>query len=461
MAVTPITHLEKTIAGSVQPVTHLEKVIVQTGGSGGSVTIDNVPTEGSPNAVSSGGVYDSLREKADIGAINECVKYDELSDYATHDDVDDAIADAISDIARFEYYLCGEGEYDPDTGVPTVPNPDTDHIYLVPTSGANKDMYAFINSAFVPLGTTELDLSGYATTQELSDATDNTLVVTGNFYPSNNTVVDIIPSATDILAAKNAGKTIKARFGNSYFNGSADFVFHNAYHYTAETPSETDYDGAEFFTVIPYAANICKVQWVSITTKEGVTTGRYTEYIVPRPDQIVPPSAYGNDYEFPLVEDGEYYLENFFSVMSNKYATSSRIAGSLNSDDTVVTPKAMKTWVDSQSFAASNAIPTVPTISTSSTIASDISSDAKTVSPKAMKTWVDSQSFETQSAATTALADKADAVHTHTKSQITDFPSNVLLGKVNGTNTQLTINVIDSGTPASGTPNTTITVVKG
>lgn len=46
MAVTPTTHLEKSIAGAVQPVTHLEKVIAEYGGggSGGSVTSVNGKT---------------------------------------------------------------------------------------------------------------------------------------------------------------------------------------------------------------------------------------------------------------------------------------------------------------------------------------------------------------------------------------------------------------------------------
>ena len=39
MAVTPTTHLEKSIAGAVQPVTHLEKVIAEYGGGGGGGSV--------------------------------------------------------------------------------------------------------------------------------------------------------------------------------------------------------------------------------------------------------------------------------------------------------------------------------------------------------------------------------------------------------------------------------------
>lgn len=52
MAIEPVTHLEKTIAGTVEPVTHLEKVIEQYGGGGGgSVTVDAELSTSSENPV--------------------------------------------------------------------------------------------------------------------------------------------------------------------------------------------------------------------------------------------------------------------------------------------------------------------------------------------------------------------------------------------------------------------------
>lgn len=98
---------------------------------------DNVPTQDSKRPVRSGGVYDFVKEQ-------------------------------ISGITSFAYYLCGTGEYDAQ-GVPTVQNPDTSHIYLTPTSGTNLNMYAYIGGAFTFLGTTEMDLSGYVTEQELAE----------------------------------------------------------------------------------------------------------------------------------------------------------------------------------------------------------------------------------------------------------------------------------------------------
>lgn len=159
---TPITHLEKSIAGTVDPVTHLEKVIAEYGGGGGGgeVTVDTELLPSSPNPVRNSAIYAALEDKA---------SKDDIADFVTDDDVEAAIADAIGDITKFEYYPCGVGEYDPNSGVPTVANPDTNHIYLTPTSGTNLNMYAYINSAFTFLGTTEVDLSGYAKTENLTD----------------------------------------------------------------------------------------------------------------------------------------------------------------------------------------------------------------------------------------------------------------------------------------------------
>ena len=59
MAVTPTTHLEKSIAGAVQPVTHLEKVIAEYGGGGGGGAVSSV--NGKTGAV--------VLTAADVGAV--------------------------------------------------------------------------------------------------------------------------------------------------------------------------------------------------------------------------------------------------------------------------------------------------------------------------------------------------------------------------------------------------------
>lgn len=133
------------------------------GGGGSEVTVDPSLSPSSPNPVRNSAIYAALDGKADKTA---------LDGYATDEDVEDAIQDAIGDITRFEYYLCGAGEYDAQ-GIPTVTGADTNHIYLTPTAGTNLNMYAYISNTFVFLGTTEVDLDDYAKTADVNAALAN------------------------------------------------------------------------------------------------------------------------------------------------------------------------------------------------------------------------------------------------------------------------------------------------
>ena len=53
--ISPISHLEKTIAGQEQPISHLEKIIVQYGtggsGSGGTTNYDDLTNKPSINGI--------------------------------------------------------------------------------------------------------------------------------------------------------------------------------------------------------------------------------------------------------------------------------------------------------------------------------------------------------------------------------------------------------------------------
>lgn len=67
MEIEPITHLEKSIAGTVDPVTHLEKVIEQYGGGGGgSGTVDTALSPTSTNPVQNKAVYTAFANVAEI-----------------------------------------------------------------------------------------------------------------------------------------------------------------------------------------------------------------------------------------------------------------------------------------------------------------------------------------------------------------------------------------------------------
>lgn len=127
------------------------KAVIESGGGGGEITIDQSLSPSSPNAVRNSAIFAALEGKADT----------------TY--VDEKILEEIGGITTFEYYPCEPGEYDAQ-GVPTVANPDTSHIYLTPTSGTNLNMYAYIENAFTFLGTTEVNLDGYATTADVTAA---------------------------------------------------------------------------------------------------------------------------------------------------------------------------------------------------------------------------------------------------------------------------------------------------
>lgn len=189
----PITHLEKSIAGETAPVTHLEKVFAKYGGGGGGaeIDVDTSISESSPNPVENRAIAAALANKADAA---------DIADFMTENEVETAIENAVGDIVRFEYYLCGQGEYDPNTGVPTVIGADTNHIYLTPTSGTNLNMYAYINSAFTFLGTTEVDLDGYAKTDELADVAN-----TGSYNDLSDKPT--IPTAVTVDSAITQGGT--------------------------------------------------------------------------------------------------------------------------------------------------------------------------------------------------------------------------------------------------------------
>ena len=175
----------------------------------------------------------ALSAKADTSAVNAA-----LALKANSADVTAAIAAAIGSVSSFEYYLCGNGEYDPQTGVPTVQNPDAEHIYLVPTSGSNLNMYAYISGGFTFLGTTEVDLSGYAKTADLAD------VATSGSYEDLDDTPDI-PEKTSELT-NDAGFITKPRTtylsqtpsdeedGGSGFVGGADHAYSTSMQPTAD-----------------------------------------------------------------------------------------------------------------------------------------------------------------------------------------------------------------------------------
>lgn len=84
------------------------------------------------------------------------------SGYQNASQVSSAIASAVGQITSFEYQVV---QTLPQTGEKGV-------VYLVANTGTTPniyDEYIWVNNAFEKIGTTDIDLSGYATTQDLED----------------------------------------------------------------------------------------------------------------------------------------------------------------------------------------------------------------------------------------------------------------------------------------------------
>ena len=106
-----------------------------------------------------------------------------------------AMQQAIDNINTMKIHICTSEEYDAQTGVPTVQNPDAQTFYLVP-AGESSNLFiewVYVNSAWERFGSADIDLSGYATKADtVLDTTlsrgrkANTTVGTSSFAFGNN-----------------------------------------------------------------------------------------------------------------------------------------------------------------------------------------------------------------------------------------------------------------------------------
>jgi hypothetical protein len=83
------------------------------------------------------------------------------------------VTDAIAGITGMNFKVLASGEYDASTGIPTITG-EAGYIYLVPISGtANNayDEYIYINNSFEKIGSTDIDLSDYLKTSDVTEYT--------------------------------------------------------------------------------------------------------------------------------------------------------------------------------------------------------------------------------------------------------------------------------------------------
>jgi len=160
------------------------------------LSFDNLPTANSGNPVRSDGIKYAL----------------------------DLINSRIDNLKVFAIYVCQSGEYDPDTLVPTIQNPDTETFYLVP-SGTGSDVFTewiYINNHWEIFGSSQIDMSNYVTVTDLQDALDDKQDVL---------TFDNVPTA-------NSNNPVKSGGVKSALDGKSDTGHNHDDRYY--TDSETD-----------------------------------------------------------------------------------------------------------------------------------------------------------------------------------------------------------------------------
>lgn len=71
-----------------------------------------------------------------------------------------------------DIHICSASEYDAETGIPIIANPNDKTFYLVPTeNGASPDLFTewvYVNNAWEMFGSAKIDLSGYLTDVQIN-----------------------------------------------------------------------------------------------------------------------------------------------------------------------------------------------------------------------------------------------------------------------------------------------------
>ena len=410
-----------------------------------ALTFDNAPTSGSNNPVKSGGVYSAIAA---------------------------AITEAFAEISQFSLYKCGAGEYDSQTLLPTVQDPDSLHIYLVPDSGNYKE-YVWVNNAWDLIGTTEIDLTGYAKTEDIPTVPTNVSAFT------NDAEYAVRPLQTVWQLA----------FGQNTINGEPGYVGGiNAYvalrNATAEeitimssacASGETFYLNSEDMPLIPDTTDgrymfVYNIKPTETGAALGVDIDDNTKHcygIVVYPD-----AESSTGYNLMFIADVTTVNRWRIKFRSDYLCFDDMIKSTdqwENTNINVPTTWAVKNYIDSKGFLTSMglatvattgsysdlantpSIPTVPAISTS--VASDATSDTKTVSPKAVKYFVENKGYALDS-------DLKNVAKSGSYNDLSDTPTipTVPSKLVTGSAKAYTIAVSDTA-PAAGTADSVITIV--
>ena len=153
---------------------------------------------------------------------------------------------------NMEIHICSITEYDNQTRVPTIVNPDSSTFYLVPTEdGASPDLFTewvYVNGAWEMFGSMKIDLSGYA------KKTDTVLETTLSRGRKSNTTVGIgsVAFGNNVVAsgenAHSEGNGSQATGNNSHAEGNATLASgteaHAEGYYTTASGIDTHAEGS-------------------------------------------------------------------------------------------------------------------------------------------------------------------------------------------------------------------------
>ena len=107
-----------------------------------------------------------------------------------------------------EIHICSASEYNAETRIPTIANPDDKTFYLVPTAGGTSpDLFTewvYVNGAWEMFGSASVDLSGYLTDVQI----DSTSIV-------NNGVADVPIASTTALGVVKVSETTGTKIRKS------------------------------------------------------------------------------------------------------------------------------------------------------------------------------------------------------------------------------------------------------
>ena len=115
--------------------------------------------------------------------------------YATESYVDTA----VSNVNTMNIHICAQGEYNAETGIPTIQNPDTQTFYLVPGGEGNNLFieWAYVNSAWERFGSADVDLSNYVQKTDYATSSNAGVVkVAGLGVKMSNDELVIAPASS-------------------------------------------------------------------------------------------------------------------------------------------------------------------------------------------------------------------------------------------------------------------------